>query len=50
MIMRLIIQDDIIIYSWEIFTSALADGLSFEIEWKQVSSSIQGLFSVFWPF
>ena len=26
---------------WEIFTSASVDGLSLEIEWKQVSSSLQ---------
>ena len=31
----------IIIYSLEFFTSALADGLSLEIEWPQVSSSLQ---------
>ena len=31
----------IIIYSLEFFTSALADGLSLEIEWQQVSSSLQ---------
>ena len=31
----------IIIYSWEFFTSALADGLSLEFEWQQVSSSLQ---------
>ena len=28
----------IIIYSLEFFTSALADGLSLEFEWHQVSS------------
>ena len=31
----------IIIYSLEFFTSALADGLSLEFEWHQVSSSHQ---------
>ena len=31
----------IIIYSLEFFTSALADGLSLEFEWHQVSSSLQ---------
>ena len=31
----------IIIYSLEFFTSALADGLSLEIEWQQVSPSLQ---------
>ena len=31
----------IIIYSFEFFTSALADGLSVELEWQQVSSSLQ---------
>ena len=31
----------IIIYSLEIFKSALADGLSLEFEWQQVSSSLQ---------
>ena len=31
----------IIIYSVEFFTSALTDGLSQEIEWHQVSSSLQ---------
>ena len=31
----------IIIYSSEFFTSALADGLSLESEWLQVSSSLQ---------
>ena len=31
----------IIIYSFEFFTSALADGLSQELEWQQVSSSLQ---------
>ena len=31
----------IIIYSLEFFASALADGLSLEIEWQQVSSSLQ---------
>ena len=31
----------IIIYSLEFFTSALADGLSLEFEWQQVSSSLQ---------
>ena len=31
----------IIIYSLEFFTSALADGLSLENEWQQVSSSLQ---------
>ena len=30
----------IIIYSLEFFTSALADGLSLEFEWQQVSSSL----------
>ena len=29
----------IIIYSFEFFTSALADGLSLEFEWQQVSSN-----------
>ena len=31
----------IIIYSLEVFTSALPDGLSLDIEWQQVSSSFQ---------
>ena len=31
----------IIIYSLEFFTSALADGLSLEFEWQQVSPSLQ---------
>ena len=31
----------IIIYSLEFFTSTLADGLSLEFEWQQVSSSLQ---------
>ena len=31
----------IIIYSLEFFISALADGLSLESEWQQVSSSLQ---------
>ena len=31
----------IIIYSLKFFTSALADGLSQEFVWKQVSSSFQ---------
>ena len=31
----------IIIYSLEFFTSALADGLSLEVESQQVSSSLQ---------
>ena len=31
----------IIIYLLEFFTSALADGLSLEFEWQQVSSSLQ---------
>ena len=31
----------IIIYSLEFITSALADGLSLEFEWQQVSSSLQ---------
>ena len=31
----------IIIYSLELFTSALADRLSLESEWQQVSSSLQ---------
>ena len=39
--LRLIIIIIIIIYSLEFFTSALADGLSLEIEWQQVSSSLQ---------
>ena len=30
----------IIIYSLEFFTSVLADGLSLEFEWQQVSSSL----------
>ena len=30
----------IIVYSLEFFTSALADGLSLEFEWQQVSSSL----------
>ena len=30
-----------IIYLLELFTSALVDGLSLEIEWQQVSSSLQ---------
>ena len=31
----------IILLFWEFFTSALADGFSLEIEWQQVSSSLQ---------
>ena len=31
----------IIIYSLEFFTSVLADGLSLEFEWQQLSSSLQ---------
>ena len=31
----------IISYSLEFFTSALADGLPLEIEWQQISSSLQ---------
>ena len=31
----------IIIHTLEFFTSAFADGLSLEIEWQQVSSSLQ---------
>ena len=31
----------IIIYSLDFFTSALADGLSLEFEWQQVSSRLQ---------
>ena len=31
----------IIIYLFEFFTSALADGFSLEFEWQQVSPSIQ---------
>ena len=31
----------IIVYSFEFFTSVLADGLSLEFEWQQVSSSLQ---------
>ena len=31
----------IIITPWEFFTSALANGLSLEIEWQQVASSLQ---------
>ena len=31
----------IIIYSLEFFTSATSDGISLEIEWQQVSSSLQ---------
>ena len=31
----------IIIYSLEFLTSTLADGLSLEFEWQQVSSSLQ---------
>ena len=31
----------IIIYSLEFLTSALADGLSLEVEWQQVPSSLQ---------
>ena len=38
---KIIIIIIIIIYSSEFFTSALADGLSLEIEWQQVSSSLQ---------
>ena len=34
----------IIIYSLEFFTSVLADGLSREFEWQQVSSSLQDSF------
>ena len=33
----------IIIYSLVFFPSALADGLSLEFEWQQVSSSLQDL-------
>ena len=31
----------IIVHSFELFTSALADGFSLESEWQQVSSSLQ---------
>ena len=31
----------IIFTSWEFFTSVLADGLSLEFEWQQVSSNLQ---------
>ena len=41
LIIKIIIIIFIIIYSLEYFTSALADGLSLEIEWQQVSSSLQ---------
>ena len=39
--MEHIIIITIIIYSLEFFTSANADGLSLEIEWQQVFSSLQ---------
>ena len=29
------------IYHFEFFTSALADGLSLEFEWQQISSGLQ---------
>ena len=35
------LQRIVIIYSVEFFTSALADGVSPEFEWQQVSSSLQ---------
>ena len=34
----------------EFFTSVLADGLSLEFEWQQVSCKFPRLFSVFWSF
>ena len=34
----------IIIIHWEFFTSVLADDLSLETEWQQVSSSLQDSF------
>ena len=40
----------IIILFWEFFASALADSLSLEFEWQQVSSRSPGLFSVFCRF
>ena len=40
-IMIIIIIIIIIIYSFEFFTSALADGFSLVSEWQQVSSSLQ---------
>ena len=40
-IIIIIIVIIIIVYSLEFFTSALADGLSLEFEWQQVSSSLQ---------
>ena len=34
----------VIIYSFRVFTSVLADGFSLEFEWQQVSSSLQDSF------
>ena len=41
LIIIIIIIIIIIRYSLELLTSALADGLSLEFEWQQVSSSLQ---------
>ena len=40
----------IIIHSWELFTSALADGFSLESEWQQVSSSLQNSSSSYYYY
>ena len=40
----------IIIYSWEFFTSVLADGLSLEFEWQANLLKPPGLVSGFWLF
>ena len=32
---------DLLLFSWEFFTSAFTDGFPREFEWQQVSSSLQ---------
>ena len=36
----------VIIYSSEFFSSALADGISLEFEWQQVSSSLPSILAI----
>ena len=40
----------IIVTPWEFFTSALADGLSQEFEWYQVSSNIQEYYHYYYYY
>ena len=40
MILNLVYITIIILLLWEFFTPALADGLSLEFEWQQISASI----------